>query len=282
MKSVIDVGGSNSKFFVKKEDNALKFISSVKTPDNPNKLLDIIVEHIRSSNYSEYHLGLPGPIYGEERMVFLPPLGYFFDLNLLRSLTLGKNLIAGNDCSILHGLLDEHTTVTLFENKDCSKQIQGSVCVTIGTSFGISVTTESSFRVSLEMAHIPISCVFGLSQMYATDLNCIDTSLSLSKILNSKNLLSCHQVASGKQGNKIITHEQVNFVRELIIGSSILASKLLGIEAYDIYIVSGIGKVLHDLVGSSDFHHKLCYCHPNIGSIRLFHQSHVEQSDISR
>ena len=117
--------------------------------------------------------------------------------------------------------------------------------------------------------------------MYATNLNCIDTSLSLCSILNSKNLLSCHQAVSGKKSEEINAHKQVNFIRELIIGSSILASKLLGIEAYNIYVVSGIGKVLHDLVGSSDFHHKLCYYHPNIKSIRLFHQSHVDQSDIS-
>ena len=180
----------------------------------------------------------------------MPPLNYYLDIKLLRSLTIGKNLVVGNDCSILHGLLDEKTTVALFKNDGCNKPIQGSVCMTIGTSFGISVKTDSSFKVSLEMAHIPISCILGMSPIHATYTNDLDASLNLCSVLNSKYLLSCHKVVSDKEGDDINMYKEINAVLGLIIGASVLASKLLGINTYDIYIVSGIKKVLLEITTS--------------------------------
>ena len=277
MQAVIDIGGSNSKFYTLDEGFNLKLTSSVQTPKDPKKLLMLITDHINCTNYSKYSIGLPGPIYGNEKQVFLPPLDFTFDIWKLYSLTPGKELEVGNDCSTLHKAIKNNYMESIFINNAYTGSLEGSICMTIGTSFGVSAMTQMSSPVSLELAHIPISCVLGLSHLYRLHSSNIDVSLDIRNILNTQHLIAA--ISKCKENkNCFDSSPEIILIRELIIGSSILASKLLGIKTHSIIIVSGAKNVIFDITRSVDFQKRVKRNHPYIESIKLYHQDHIKKS----
>ncbi len=282
MKSIVDIGGSNIKFYTEQEGSNLVLINSLRTPKDPDLLLGIIVDHINHSDHDEFYVGLPGPVYGGESKIFLPPLDYFFDASRLRSLISEKYLVIGNDCAILHKIMDDNMTELIYENRVSNSPFQGSICMTIGTSFGISGMTSSAGQVSLEMAHIPIKCILGLAQLYTRDYRQLDLDANVRNMLNSKSLLAIYEETTSQQDQCPDTCSHVDLIRELIIGSSILAAKLMGISSYKIYIISGIHEILLNMIRSELFHDKLMSKHSYIHSIRTYAQNHIEHNSFMR
>ncbi|MCP9812605.1 hypothetical protein [Synechococcus lacustris] len=271
---IIDVGGSNIKFYYFIDNHPyLKY--SKHTPQSSQSLHALLVDSINKSGYDTCYIGLPGPVYGGEKNIFLPPLGY--SLNVLDFLAClpEKTIILENDCSLLHKLVIRGSPNEVYSKSNRSS-VYGSICISIGTSFGLSGMTCDGGLVSLEIAHIPVDSILNISGICPQYSRLEFSRTYVREVLNSPMILNCKSGLS-KLGIGLKSEADcVRLVNGLIIGSSILAAKLLGIVRYDIYIVTGIYDHIGKLLNSQEMHDYLGHHQEDIQSISIFAQNHLD------
>ena len=122
----------------------------------------------------------------------------------------------------------------------------GSICITIGTSFGINAITHSGGSVSLEMAHLPW---INLIPLETTIANGIDThKYSFSDSLNSRYILSLL--------NECETSEEISNLAEglceALLSSAQMTANLLGIGRFSLIVVTGIYLQIEKLLGKAN------------------------------
>jgi len=271
---IIDIGGTNIKIYYHKENYA-SLSYSIQTPKNANGLHSVLVDYISSCEYDIFYIGLPGPIYGGEKQIFLPPLDYSFNIREFLACLPGKSIFIENDCSLLHKIV-VNSPLNLVYSKDGSTPDTGSICISIGTSFGISGMTHSGGLVSLEMAHIPIESIFNMSGICPQYCRSALEQVCVRDVLNSITIVSLRN-GLAKLGIDIKDEADcVALITGLVIGASALAARLLGINDYRVYIVTGIYENIGELFSSTDIHNCLRHDQENIQSISIFAQNHLD------
>jgi len=273
---IIDIGGTNIKVYYQTDNYdypCLRF--SKQTPRNADSLKSVLVEFISSSEYDIIYIGLPGPIYGGEKQIFMPPLGYSFNIQEFLASFPDKSIFIENDCSLLHKMVVNSPHSLVYSN-DRSSSNSGSICISVGTSFGINGMTHSGGLVSLEMAHIPVNSIFDISGICPLYCRSALAQTCVKDVLNSITIFSLRD-GLAKLGIDIKNEADcVSLIAGLVIGASILAATLLGINDYRIYIVTGIHSRIGQLFSSADIHNYLRHNHANIQFISVFAQNHLD------
>jgi hypothetical protein len=271
---IIDVGGSNIKFyhFV---DNRPHLKCSKHTPQTAVSLQALLVDSINNSSYDTCYIGLPGPIYGGEKIIFLPPLGFSLNVEHLLALLPEKSIFLENDCSLLHKLAIKSSPDIVYYKGNRSS-ISGSICISIGTSFGLSGMTCYGGLVSLEIAHLPVDSIFNISNICPKYSRRALSSTCIKEVLNSRMILNCKS-GLARRGIELKSEvDCVALVNGLIIGASVLAAKLLGINKYNLYIVTGIHALISKQLNSQEMHDYLECNQEDIQSISIFAQNHLD------
>lgn len=273
---IIDVGGSNIKFYCLIDSHPyLKY--SRHTPQSAQSLHALLVDSINNSGYDTCYIGLPGPVYGGEKNIFLPPLGFSLNIEYLLACLPRKSIFLENDCSLLHKLVIRSSPNIVYSKSNRSS-VSGSICISIGTSFGLSGMTCGGGLVSLEIAHIPVNSILNISSICPQYSRLAFSRTCVREVLNSRMILNCKSGLS-KLGIGLKSEADcVRLVNGLIIGSSVLAAKLLGIDRYDIYIVTGIYDHIGKLLNSQEMHDYLGHHQEDIQSISIFAQNHLDSS----
>lgn len=233
----IDVGGSFIKVYSFK-DASLHLHSRHQTPRSSTDLLDFLANLLPTSSPQITYLGLPGPVSFSSEYIYLPPLAYSISvediLNCLPSLSIDRIY---NDCSLLHRLIPllSFTQIDFPLTKPSSNL--ADICVTVGTSFGISVFHPSNQYLSFELAHLPIS-ILSISPVLDssksnTFLDLQPSHFPICSILNTKTI------------SKYCTDSTLtqNVALTILLAVSHLTT-LLGIQSYHLSLFSSIPSLL--------------------------------------
>ena len=240
----IDVGGSNSKVYRLNSKMEIELNESKKTPRSANKLSLLLISIASRYKLTKIEIGLPGPIFGGESEIYMPPLGYSIDIFKLKNEFMSLNVFTEfyNDCTLLHKLAKYMPQKDIFKDSNHNEAIAASICISIGTSFGINGITETGSSLSLEMAHIPW---FHLNPSMARLGKNVDFFKSkVCDVMNSTYLLAsleeCQEVGE-------VEYLGQSFCDALLTAAQITAS-LLGINKFQLIVVTGIYQQIERLL----------------------------------
>ena len=191
---LIDIGGSNIKLYKYKRGAWLELIDFFPTPTSSILLTERIFQSIELCSTSLASIGIPGPVYGGESSIYMPPLKYELDLSEIkrRMAKLGITYIIENDCSLLHTIAKFLPSTRLYNSANSNEANCGSICISLGTSFGINGITAGGGSISLEMAHLPLKslCCFITDTATTCAVAELPLTTNISSILNSRSILS--------------------------------------------------------------------------------------------
>ena len=171
-----------------------------------------------------------------ESEVYMPPLGYSIDIFKLKNDLMGLDIFTNfyNDCTLLHKLAKNIPQKDIFKDGNDDKSITASICISIGTSFGINGITEPGSSLSLEMAHIPWFHLSTTSTILAKNVDFFQSKVC--DVMNSTYLL-----ASLEECQEPVEVEYLgrSFCDALRTAAQMTAS-LLGINKFQLIVITGI------------------------------------------
>ncbi len=224
--------------------------------------------------YKNIEIGLPGPVFGGETEIYMPPLGYSIDIFTLKKKLMNLNISVDicNDCKLLHKIARRLPKRNIFKDDRGFQNDSGSICISIGTSFGINGITRSGCSISLEMAHILWFHLIPSQTKITKDIDFYKCTIS--DVLNSSYILSSLRECNSSEE----IYDLGESLCEALLSSAQMTASLLGINKFQIIVVTGIYLQIENLLQKANIKNLTAKCAKGLTILSICPQEHLSTS----